>query len=244
MAPPADVATAEHVAELRAAVAAEVDPTDAAFPVDDACLRRYLRARDGDVKKAAKMLKATLKWRKEYGTATIVEDKFPVLEAECATGKTYVAPFRDRAGRATVVMRNRNENTKDHDGNVAHLVYQMERAVAAAKETPQETWNLVIDFEGYSLRNAPPMKTSRATLSVMQDHYPERLNKAFLIQAPWIFMGFFRLISPFIDPVTRDKIVFVSGKPAERAKVMAEHFEMGPVEDAFGGGSKCAYDAA
>ena len=107
MTAPAEDKTAESVAELRAAVASEIDAADASFPVDDACLRRYLRARDGNVKKATKMrapekqhprrasrksrcrrLLATLKWRKEYGTATIVEDKFPVLEVECATGKT------------------------------------------------------------------------------------------------------------------------------------------------------------
>jgi len=32
----------------------------------DACISRYLRARNWNVKKAAKMLKLTLKWREEY----------------------------------------------------------------------------------------------------------------------------------------------------------------------------------
>ena len=32
----------------------------------DACIARYLRARNWNVKKAVKMLKASLKWRREY----------------------------------------------------------------------------------------------------------------------------------------------------------------------------------
>jgi len=222
------------IAELKEAVKADV-VEDANFPVDDACCRRYLRARDHDVAKATKMLRATLQWRKSFQTRTIVEDKFPVIEKEAATGKTYVTPGVDKEGRVTVLMRNRNENTKDHDGNVLHLVYQMERAVKAAAATDQESWNLVIDFAGYSLLNAPPMKTSRATLGAMQDHYPERLNKAFLVDAPWIFNAAFRAISPFIDPKTRQKIVFVKGTPAQRAAVLVEHFDLDQIEEAVGG---------
>lgn len=37
------------------------------MPLDDACLARYLRARSGDVAKAAAMLSATLEWRREFG---------------------------------------------------------------------------------------------------------------------------------------------------------------------------------
>lgn len=37
------------------------------MPLDDAVLGRYLRARDGNLEKAAAMLMATLEWRREFG---------------------------------------------------------------------------------------------------------------------------------------------------------------------------------
>ena len=64
----------------------------------------------------------------------------------------------------------------------------------------------------------------------MQDHYPERLNKAFLVDAPWLFLGAFKLISPFIDPVTRKKIVFVKGSAEKRAAVLLEHYDLDQLE--------------
>lgn len=43
------------------------DTTDSAgMMLDDACLLRYLRARSGNVAKAAAMLQATLEWRREF----------------------------------------------------------------------------------------------------------------------------------------------------------------------------------
>ena len=234
-APKPDEATL--ISSLKDAVKDE--PQDSSFVVDDACCKRYLRARNHDLAKATNMLRATLRWRAAYGTATIVRDKFPIIEKEAATGKTYVAPGRDKAGRATIIMRSKHENTNDHDGNVLHLVYQMERAVKACEK--EEKWNIVIDFNGYAKNT--PLKTSKAVLSTMQDHYPERLNKAFLVDAPWLFLGAFKLISPFIDPVTRKKIVFVKGSAEKRAAVLLEHYELDQLEEAVGGASDYVYDA-
>lgn len=45
-------------------------------------------------------------------------------------------------------------------------------------------------------------------LNIIQSHYPERLGLALILNVPWILNAFFKLISPFIDPVTRAKMRF------------------------------------
>ena len=216
---------------------------DANFKIDDACCARYLRAREFNLTKARKMLEGTIEWRKRTQVANLVAKNFPTIEKEAATGKTFVSDSYDIDGRVMIIMRNRLENTKDHDGNVLHLVYQMERAVARTETTKHDKWLLIIDFDGYSLRNAPPMKTSKATLSVMQDHYPERLYKAVLMSAPFLFNVAFKALSPFIDPVTRDKIVFINGgSPKKRCDHIAQYAPLDSIESCLGGTSDFVYD--
>jgi len=67
------------------------------------------------------------------------------------------------------------------------------------------TW--IIDFVGFSLFNQPPWKTSKETLDILQNHYPERLANALLYDPPYIFRAFWTAIKPFIDPKTKKKVV-------------------------------------
>ena len=58
------------------------------------------------------------------------------------------------------------------------------------------------------------------------------------------FSGFFKMISPFIDPVTRAKINFVTGSPASQSATLAETFELSAWEAHLGGGApRTAWDA-
>lgn len=51
------------------------------------------------------------------------------------------------------------------------------------------------------------MRLLSGVLSVAQDHYPENLRKAFLVNVPGFFAGSWRLISAAIDKRTQQKIV-------------------------------------
>ena len=52
------------------------------------------------------------------------------------------------------------------------------------------------------------MSTSRTILSILQDHYPERLGLSLFINLPFIVTATLKIIMPFVDPVTREKIKF------------------------------------
>lgn len=55
---------------------------------------------------------------------------------------------------------------------------------------------------------SPSFGVARAYLSILQDHYPERLGRALIINVPFLLNAFFKLITPFIDPVARAKMRF------------------------------------
>ena len=230
----------------------QLDPQDEYFDLGDATLQRYLRARQWDFPKAQEMLNATLKFRQDFFNDGYLTSKgyMNSMVTENATGKIYV---RQHAadGSAIMIMRPRFENTYCHDGNVKHIVYSLERACASMKNkgNPTDKITLLIDYEGYSLFNAPPYKTSRATLDILQNHYPERLSRAYCIRPPWIFNAFWTMISPFIDPITKDKVKMISAK---KGNDVAEHLfrESGGaigkdiLEEEFGGTLKAPFDSS
>jgi hypothetical protein len=137
----------------------------------------------------------------------------------------------------------RLENSKSHEGNVKHLVFNMEKAIACMQaKSGKEKVVLLIDYKGYSLSNAPPMKTSMEILHILQHHYPERLKRAYMINPPWIFSTFWTMISPFVDPVTKEKIQFV--RDGQLSETLAEIIDLDVVETSLGGNDAQPFDSS
>jgi hypothetical protein len=67
----------------------------------DSCLKRYLRARSWDLKKAEKMIRESLTWRATYKPEEIC---WKDIATEAETGKVYRANFLDKQGHPVLVM--------------------------------------------------------------------------------------------------------------------------------------------
>lgn len=145
--------------------------------------------------------------------------------------------------RHVLIMRPRNENSKSHEGQIKNLVYMLETISMLADQDGTVQLTILQDFVGYGLSNAPPLKTSRETLSILQNHYPERLHTAQLYHAPSFFSFFWKTISPFVDPVTRTKINFIEKNQAG-ADALAKTFDMSKLEADFGGSGSPAFELA
>lgn len=222
------------VDELRAAVADLVVESAAhrAF-----CTRgtyiRFLRARHWTVAKATKMLRETLRWRTEYQPQLL---SWPTIKHEGARGKLFILDHPDTEGRPVVLMRPRLEAaySGDSDERVKWLVYTLEQASRMADASaPDGKMCWLVDFVGYNSKNSPPLKISLQVLSILQNHFPERLGRAVSYQPPLLFNIAWKAISPFVDPLTRDKLVFLS--PKSPPDDLAKHFDPAHLDDTIGG---------
>jgi hypothetical protein len=158
----------------------------------NACLRHY-RADKGDITKAVKRTKYAINWRKRTGVNEMLEavhgdyddndERFDelrtlksVLREEGETGKVYSRGY-DKEGRAIMYFYPVRENTKHNKNNIKHLVYQIERAIAASEKNGCEKVIIIMDFVDWTMKKAAPMSVTKETIHILQDCYVERMYR-------------------------------------------------------------------
>lgn len=170
------------------------------------CFLRYLRATKWKVNDCKKRLEGTLVWRRTFGVATLTED---IVAPENETGKQVILGY-DNDTRPCLYLKPGRQNTKASHRQVQHLVYMLERVIDFMP-SGQDQLALLIDFKPTKIgkqSKLPSISTGREVLNILQDHYPERLGKALLTNIPLLGWTFLKIIHPFIDPLTREKLVY------------------------------------
>ncbi|KAJ0040227.1 hypothetical protein Pint_28278 [Pistacia integerrima] len=204
----------------------------------DACLRRYLEARNWNVNKARKMLEETLKWRSAYKPEEI---RWNEVAHEGETGKVSRANFHDLFGRTVLIMRPGKQNTSSGEGNVKHLVYLLENSILNLAEG-QEQMSWLIDFTGWTMNTNITIKTIREIVYVLQNHYPERLAISILYNPPKFFESIWKVIKYFLDPKTAEKVKFVYTDDKNSVEFMKSLFDVENLPSEFGGKATLNYD--
>jgi hypothetical protein len=187
---------------------------------------RHFRADKGNIQRAIVRTKYAIQWRQEFGVENIIKaihDPIAtkadpelqrirdIIKHEASPGKMYVRNH-DKEGRAILYMYPVRENTNHPVHNIMHLVYAIERAIAATEKNGFEKIVIIMDFENWSLKHAAPMETTKKTIHILQECYVERMSRVYFTNAPIMFRTFWNMAKPFVDPVTKKKIVFCSSK--------------------------------
>ncbi|KAJ2863101.1 hypothetical protein GGH94_003844 [Coemansia aciculifera] len=190
------------------------EPTDDGLLFDapawltDTRILIYLRACKGDPQQAIARLRGTLEWHSTYRPHAITPAS---MRAEGATGKMYINGY-DQGGRPLLYMFPHLENTSDATQHLRYIVFTMEQAIRSMPPGVTKL-TIVIDASQFSpLARSVPLSTAREFLNVLEKHYPDRLGKALVLSPPAYFVVFYRIVAPFIDPVTKSKIAFVDVK--------------------------------
>ena len=72
-------------------------------------------------------------------------------------------------------------------------------------------------------------------VTALQNHYPERLGKGYLVDAPFVFWVLWKAISPFMSKHTKSKVTWVRGSLRSKRRVFEEFFDLDELEEEFGG---------
>ncbi|KAL3511508.1 hypothetical protein ACH5RR_030909 [Cinchona calisaya] len=175
--------------------------------VDDFMIRRFLRARDLDIDKASTLFLKYLSWRKEFvPNGSISPSEIP---NELAHDKLFMQGH-DKLGRPVVVVYGGRHKPKDLQEFKRFVTFSLDK-ICARMPSGQEKFLCIGDLEGWGYASSD-VRGYLAALSILQDCYPERLGKLFIVHVPYIFMTAWKVVYPFIDSRTKKKIIFVEDK--------------------------------
>ncbi|KAA8542045.1 hypothetical protein F0562_023197 [Nyssa sinensis] len=197
---------------------------------DDLMIRRFLRARDLDVEKASAMFLKYIKWKRTFvpnGSISVSE-----VPNEIAQNKMFMQGLDKKGRPITVVFAGRHFPQKGGlDEFKRFVVFALDK-LCSSMPTGQEKFVVIGDLKGWGYSNSD-IRAYLGALSILQDYYPERLGKLFIVHVPYIFMTVWKIVYPFIDNNTKKKIVFVENKQLK--STLLEDIDESQVPDVYGG---------
>jgi hypothetical protein len=185
---------------------------------DEAQLNRLLVARKHDARATVDLLFEQVKFRARYRPSEIHPSTIPNalpsgawrLCGHCKEGYV-ISNYKlehwhpDRYGDAGQIDEAVKEYTR-------YVCYMIELMIASMK-SGYDRFAVIFDLNGFRFSMVTKSNVRRmikTLIYVAQAQYPERLQKVFLVNAPYGFETAWSLIRPLLDEKTASKIRFVS----------------------------------
>lgn len=195
---------------------------------------RFLRARDFDVDKSWSMLEASVSFNARVKPETLSPElNFPNMASQKFARFCGVSKCGYPILHIELALWRPSE-LYSVDECIRCLAWVFERLLQTLGPN-MERFVMLFDEAGFGYEHAKPfsMKCIHQFIMMLQDQYPERLAAAFLINAPYVFQVAWKVMRPWIDPVTATKIHFTSGDAQK--ELLLHYIDADVLEQDFGG---------
>ena len=209
--------------------------------------QRFLNADKGNVTKANTRWNKTLTWRRDMGISSILRrphPNFAVIKQFFPhwyhlPGKNGDTVYFEKSGAIDL------RNLKTHGIGINELLYHYQfiteylwTYLSPLEESRSIT---VLDVRGIGMKDVggDVLKFIKAAIGFSGQHYPERCGQIYIINVPMWFSGIWKMIKPWIDPVTVARTHIVRGE-AKITAALLEHIDAAHLPTEYGGQSTVA----
>lgn len=167
---------------------------------------RFFRGRKRIMDDAYNSLISHLKWRKENDLINF--EKFEISN-EVETKKSFILGT-DKLKHPIVYVfaRRHDKHKRDVDEITRFIIYTINKALMDSVPS-EEQIIIVFDLTSFGLR-CMDYEAVKILIAILAHNYPEILSKVHIVNHPWLFNACWAVISPWLDPVTREKVNFTS----------------------------------
>lgn len=151
----------------------------------------------------------TLKWRHETNVNQILKQgENEILQKEMNTGKAFILG-KDKQGRPVTYVQVKNHIKGQFSDESTQLltIFTIETG-RKLLESGIETATIILDLEGFSMKNID-YQLVKFFIHLLENHYPESLGLALVINASLLFISCWNIIKYWLDPVVLSKIQFL-----------------------------------
>jgi len=173
----------------------------------DVTILRFLRGSKGNEERALGELIKHTEWRIEYNVDEI-DASLPRFLGQIDK-RLVIFQGNDKANRPCLFCFAHRHNANDRDFEEMRLLimYSLERLISQALPN-EEKFIICFDLSRFSLR-CMDFEVVKVLVSILQQNYPDTLEKLCVMDAPMIFSACWAVIRPWLDPVTSNKVQFV-----------------------------------
>lgn len=202
-----DDAEAAEIERLKNQVLADMPALVGSTNFSSTTVMRFYRGQKKNADAALESMKKYLHWRFAEDVDNI-DNRKAEYQREVDAKKVAVG-YRDLHGRPAGYVFVHRHNAYDRNVNEVRLqtIWTLEALRKAAKPE-EERFVISVDLSKFSMRNMD-YEALKCQVDILQSHYPETLESAYIIDSPFIFSACWRIIRPWLDPVTAKKVHFI-----------------------------------
>ncbi|KAF4317503.1 hypothetical protein BBO99_00006822 [Phytophthora kernoviae] len=211
---------------------------------------RFLAGCEGDVEEAKERYAATMKWRKENDVDTILLRPSDVF-TDMKESFTHFVHKKDRHGHLISfeflggqrkALHDFTDRGVTEDEAIMHHVRMMEFMwnVVDPRPFPEGNMLKIYDIKGISMADmsSDVVNYTKKWGEVSATYNPERVYQIFIINPPAWFNLIWKLVSPLVNPKTRERIHVLRGQK-DITKALLEFVAPENLPKEYGGECQC-----